>query len=819
MNSEKTFRGLVFTAHKTIDAESKERASSTMPPFWNNKQYVEFTAEGWIHHLEQGHTIQPSEYRPVDASDVQKAWESVSKARDEKQRQNRIKAAKNLANHIGFYRRAEDHWVSTHMILADADNIKGVDFGDNGNDLNPNGLEAWTEADGLLQRYPDLKETAYAVGESVSSVSKPPSHRRHRIAFLFDEPITSPAQYKYILGQLSDRYPIISCTKRSPAQPVFGNARQGHNEFTIFGNVLTLANYQMEQTTPEPEPVGVASENAEIPTEPEPTKSEKKTGKVYPVDLLEQDYDFARKCLQDWGYTHVKDSNGFECWTRPGGENGDVNVSVSFDTIVTVTHFSPNTEWEQDKAIPFGKLWKHHDCGGLSERDIQNKAYDLGYHGDWEQGKLQNAEQNEEPFMVKTKAEATGINHPVFPDDVFYGNFQYLYDAYLGKGSYVLDAPFVMAMGLSAVGVLSGKMRYIVAYEESKDILFPNMYSLIVGSSTYAAKSTTRKHLIRLIDNAFMDANVNNDVQLLTSVVSKAGLLEALDTEGDVDCFDGVTALLHFDELKAMFASMRRDYATDVQSLFNSLWECPIREQNTAKTNKIDAFYPVMNIFGCSTLEWLNAAVIQDDLGGGFMNRFMPFYSDGLEKYISKPDINKKSYNLFIHKLKALTDKPFNCRAEKYVLNDEAWQTWDNYAAQKYEAGKRQDNNTGTRRSPHHALKIALALHIITEPQQYKIGFECINTALSITEYLDAVGTFLYSEIVSTPSAKLEQRILSLLNRKNNSLPKPSIQNSLKDAGYREVGEAINGLIQNNILYVNKESGRIERQKIELQLR
>ena len=107
-------------------------------------------------------------------------------------------------------------------------------------------------------------------------------------------------------------------------------------------------------------------------------------------------------------------------------------------------------------------------------------------------------------------------------------------------------------------------------------------------------------------------------------------------------------------------------------------------------------------------------------------------------------------------------------------------------------------------------MKIALALHIITNIDEYKIGFKCIDTALAITEYLEQVGTHIYSNIVSDQSAKIEQRILSLLNRKNNSLSRRSILQSLRDAGYREVGNVIDGLIRENVLFLNTDNGNIE---------
>ena len=417
-------------------------------------------------------------------------------------------------------------------------------------------------------------------------------------------------------------------------------------------------------------------------------------------------------------------------------------------------------------------------------------------------------------IKVKEKKEPSQFEYPHLPDDVFYGGFNDLYDAYIGKGSYVLDKPFILAMGLSAVGIISARKRYIKAYDESDVVLFPNMYSLVVGTSTYASKSTTREHLVRLVENVYADTSFECEINFLTSVSTKQSLLAELETPNDTSYFDGVCALLHFDELKAMFDNMRRDYASDIQSLLNTLWSCPVRQQNRALSNKIDALYPVMNIFGCSTREWLNAALIKDDLDGGFMNRFMTFYSDGLENYVSKPRIHTKSYDTFLQKLTMLLDEPINKsggrRAQGYILSDEAFATWDNYCKEAYESGRKQNDNIGTRRSSLHALKIALALHIITDIDEYKIGFKCIDTALAITEYLEQVGTHIYANIVSDQSAKIEQRILSLLNRKNNSLSRRSILQSLRDAGYREVGNVIDGLIRENVLFLNTDNGNIE---------
>ncbi|MDE0316533.1 MAG: AAA family ATPase [Candidatus Poribacteria bacterium] len=244
LNSSKTYPGLLIPTHRTgiinyYDADNpiqktinekaieqgEEIIKTQSKPYGNTLtgwQLKSFTAEEWIQQLEAGHTIQPSLFKSTPD---------------------------------GKFTHDKETWESTYFVCADADNIIRVDFDKDGKDENPNGLEPWEEADGLLTRFPELKDEAYAIGQSVSSMStdKNPPHRRHRIIFVFDEPITSPEEYNFILQVFAQKYPIIPNTTRSPAQPVFGNARHGYG-FDILDNILSLAKYQMPAEVKEPPP-------------------------------------------------------------------------------------------------------------------------------------------------------------------------------------------------------------------------------------------------------------------------------------------------------------------------------------------------------------------------------------------------------------------------------------------------------------------------------------------------------------------------------------------------------------------------------------
>lgn len=225
---QNTYNGLLIDTIVVKDQDSKELAKQKLSD-WKD---VNLTAREWIAHLEQGHIIQPSNF--TSAPD-------------------------------GKYAHVKEYWQSTHFVCCDADNIKGVEFLRNGKDKNPDGIAPFTSETDLFALYPTLQDNVYAVCQSVSSMHKDPLHRRYRLIFRFDEPIMSVAHYHSILLFLAAQYPIIPPVKRSPAQPVFGNARAGYNSAAIYDNTLRLSDYPIpepENRTRDTQAVGSATDAA-----------------------------------------------------------------------------------------------------------------------------------------------------------------------------------------------------------------------------------------------------------------------------------------------------------------------------------------------------------------------------------------------------------------------------------------------------------------------------------------------------------------------------------------------------------------------------
>ena len=215
MKNEKVrlYNGIFIPSHKIIDIESKDKADGLLFGW----QYESHTAEEWIEKLDDGKIIQPSSFTP---------------------------------SNNGAFTHSKKNWISTHFVCADGDNIKGVEFLDDGSDKNPNGIEPWTEKGCLSKKFPTLVKKAYAVGESPTSMLREPPHRRYRLIFIFDQPICSEEHFHQILIKLANDFSIIPNIGRSPAQPVYGNGRKDFN-FHICGNTLNLDDYPLEPETEE----------------------------------------------------------------------------------------------------------------------------------------------------------------------------------------------------------------------------------------------------------------------------------------------------------------------------------------------------------------------------------------------------------------------------------------------------------------------------------------------------------------------------------------------------------------------------------------
>ena len=714
------YPGILIPSRRVFDAKSKTEAENALFDW----QSTELPAEGWIAKLDEGNIIQPSAF---DAKDD------------------------------GTITHAIKYWKHTYFICADADNIKGVEFDDEGKDNNPNGIEPWTEHGQLSVKFPGLLEKAYAVGESVSSMLKEPLHRRFRIIFLFDQPISNEDHYRHIQQILAEEFPIISQVSRSPAQPVFGNGREGF-DFHICGNILNLEDYPM-------------------PAEP----PKKEIDKQQTFDSDEKLDEFLRR--HNIGYTEGKDPGKYylECPYRSGhtGQKQGKTDSYVFDDgngwafYCSHAHCADKRTWQAFK-----------DGMGIKNGNGYHKPNSNGHY------------QIEEPINLSPLPTNTDNPTPQFPDyegELFLGAFGDLYEAY--AESHVWSPEMLMAMGIGAMSFAANDAR-VATHEKSKAWKL-NSYILAVGESDLTAKSeaiSEVKKFMHHIDDSFAP---------LSNVQSIEGLLKALN-----ECEERPERYCLFDEGSVVFENTRRSGTKNLFSGLNEIWLCPASYATgrAAGTDQVD--HPYVCCWGNIPTKLISAVFRHEDMIGGSLNRWLPFYIQPKIETQRYPHAKPEPYDKWIN---ALHSARMTLEPRRLTFTPQADDTRFEWFKQLRADAIASGEQIGESRFHTHAVKLsgifALAENSSTDHEVHEHQWDA---ALKVVRYLTACGEYLFRNVGATRIGELENEILDILNQNGNEMSLSDLQKKTRRFD-REEREKIIVLLETHkqiLRFTEKTKGR-----------
>ena len=715
------YPGLVIRAHSIKDKKSKEDAIRKLTG-WEN---VIQSAEKWMQELERGHTIILAD---MAASDT------------------------------GVYTHAEKYWKSTYFLMCDADNIKGVDFDSHGVDENLDGVEPWTEKGGLSELYPTLKEKVYAVAESVSSMAdwKEAPHRRYRLIFRFDEPITDGEHYRHILLALSEEFPIIPKAERQPAQPVFGNAREGFSEVHICDNVLKLSDYPKNTLAPLPTPSAATTSTTE----------------------------YTKKTLREW--------------------LGTWNIAYDADAGVSEKYFV---------ACPYKQ---HHTDGICKPKDAYvfvNESGKFAFHCShascksagrttWESFKngygIRNAgggyrvHNSAPPEPIRLPAEET--EDIKFPMEALQGTIFGIYEeAYAGQNE--TCPAFRFAELAFVLGALAG--RHISLKSDIRPI-YTNMYFSLVGRSNFSHKGESLHKIRQLIDVYETDT-----LQVASFLPTPEGLLGILSEVEDM------RLLCLLDEFKALFSKAAQKTSEGLIPRLNEAYDCPPKLDNHTKVDPLVAVRPNVNMIGCLTPKWFEDSATLSNIGGGFMNRFAFFLHEQMPlKSLSEVQPPQAEQLALVKRL--IKEVAEINTFQKYEFSDEVKEHETEWYHRTMSQLLEKDDVIvdATARVNLHVIKIALLLAFMhNNNMERKIHIKEWTAARAVGDYLAKVNIRLFGNLSFDKFTAQEQRVLNALDRCGGTATKSELSNRIgrnKASGVsaRDLQRIIDALAANEVILI-----------------
>lgn len=766
---EKKLNGMIIERHCVIDAESKQQAQDT---FWG-WSYQQKTFSEWIHALELGQTITIANFE---------------------------------TDENGKYRHKKDLWIGTRHILTDADHIRGIEFNDKGEDVNPNGIEPFESETGLSELYPDLKTIARGVGQSVSSMSESHfiPHRRYRIAFEFDKLIRTREQYSHVLSKVALQFPIISPVDRHPAQPVFGNARKGFGKWAIMPNILSLDEYLSDFGQQQETPPGASSTSKDGDGYGTHNATQRKYRNN--IEGLIADAKLTRHETNDEGTVRV------DC---PFNSDHKRDAFVKLD------------------AGGFPTFKCHHgSCKGKGFNEmIRVTGIEVPYSNHHQRPNVQQADADGKTYTdEQIDTDTTDTDAPEFPMELFTGIFANYRNA-MHEANPVPDS-FLFATLKQAISASLGRAVFI----KSAPIVYPVFFTGLVGDSSSGHKGVALKSISNLLSTA------DKNVLQMPSLTTEEGFIEMFVepepiTEKIVDdngnesesvtgyqggwypyvkhkelaeeimeaqmSHESIRILGTFDEFSQILQRGKKIHTAGILELIMHLYDAPNVIVSPNKHSKARADYPTWGLIGCSTFNLIENALNTNYIGGGLTNRFEWYHGEAKRSMFAfgTPDIDK--WTATVEELEAIRHRFTN--PTSYTMTVESNAMGLEWLKQFEQQIKEVDHDfvvDSLKRQKILIMKNALIFSILRNDGT-EIKPQDIEKAIILAEYTCNVVGMLFSNFHNSETKRVVNRIIEILKSKPR-LSKRRIWQYMKWAEVRDVEESIDRLERMGILGVEK---------------
>lgn len=199
----------------------------------------------------------------------------------------------------------------------------------------------------------------------------------------------------------------------------------------------------------------------------------------------------------------------------------------------------------------------------------------------------------------------------------------------------------------SGVSTLAGALRRRVWIDMRKFQWTPNFYIILVGPPGIAAKSTSTRVGMRLLEltNASMDST-ESTIKFGPQSMTWQALTQSLEeSQESTKYFDskGQECLITNSSLTISIPELGTFFKMEDSSMMDvmvSLWDGQLETwgHKTKSSGNIEIKNPWLNIIGCTTPSWLENNFPEHMIGGGLTSRIVFVYGDAKRHLVPYPD-------------------------------------------------------------------------------------------------------------------------------------------------------------------------------------
>jgi hypothetical protein len=358
------------------------------------------------------------------------------------------------------------------------------------------------------------------------------------------------------------------------------------------------------------------------------------------------------------------------------------------------------------------------------------------------------------------------------PDIAWRGSFKKYRDM-VGPTTEAADTAHY-ATFLPVFGCTLGRRIYV--YHAGQQ--FPNTYTCIVGRSGLTRKDTAASRGRAVLEALHCDSedDTNPSFKIVRGIRSYEGLLDELGGERKI-------RLVQLGELLSLFAKASQQSLGNIIPALTELYDCPsllnppIHQQNITPARE-----PFLSIMAGTTKEWLQKALTERDIYGGFANRWLYFCGPPKDAMPNPPKVNSDEFNLLVRHLNEVRLWAAGVPNEEITVSAEAAKLFENYYCEYYRRCQQPGLiPTLIVRIQDFIFKIALLY--AADDRSIVIEDEHMKAAIEVGLYLESSVSEVFANFGESRGRQSETKVLDYLKSQGHAISYRDVYRNLNLSG------------------------------------
>ncbi len=431
----------------------------------------------------------------------------------------------------------------------------------------------------------------------------------------------------------------------------------------------------------------------------------------------------------------------------------------------------------------------HNSCAQYGWGDLREK-YESKYTG--------QAHTRNEPALESSKP-ITAQASLELPAIAWRGLFKHYRDM-VGPTTEAADA-FHYATFLQVFGCTIGRRLHV--YHATR--LYPNFYTCLVGRSGLTRKDTVWSRGSDILSQLHteMDGEGSPPFRIVKGIRSYEGLLDELSGERKV-------RLIQVGELLSLLAKARQDSLSNIIPALNELYDCPDRVNPPVhQKSAADCREPFTSIAAGTTQAWLQKALTERDIYGGFANRWCYFYGLPKDPMPNPPKVDAAKRSALVQGLNQIRDWAGDVPNGETSISHEASLLFTDYYKQYYRRCQ-QDGLIPTLIVRIQDFIWKIALLYAADTMSETISGDHLEAAIPVGNYLEQSVTEVFASFGTSNGKAQESKLLDFLRSEGGPVPEREVYRRLSMSA-KELESVVTplmriGLVKNS--YMNTDKGR-----------